>query len=86
LTQAANRLDAVLAAARRDNQGEVEVLTLDRLARLHAERGDLDEATALLAQADDLAPAVSHLMSDNDRIDREPAWSLAAASPLRPGS
>jgi len=56
------------------------------LARLHAERGDLDEATALLAQADDLAPAVSHLMSDNDRIDRDPAWSLAAASPLRPGS
>ena len=86
LTQAANRLDAVLAAARRDNQGEIEVLTLDRLARLHAERGDLDEATALLAQADDLAPAVSHLMSHNDRIDRDPAWSLAAASPLRPGS
>ena len=42
LTQAANRLDEVLAAARRDGQGEVEVLTLDRLARLHAERGDLD--------------------------------------------
>ena len=86
LTQAANRLDEVLAAARRDGQGEVEVLTLDRLARLHAERGDPIAATAFLAEADDLAPAVCHLMSDNDRIDRDPAWSLVAASPLRPGS
>jgi predicted ATPase/DNA-binding SARP family transcriptional activator/tetratricopeptide (TPR) repeat protein len=86
LTEAANRLDEVLAAARRDGQGEVEVLTLDRLARLHAERGDPITATAFLAQADDLAPAVCHLMSDNDRIDRDPAWSLVAASPLRPGS
>ncbi len=86
LTQAANRLDEALAAARRDGQGDVEVLLLDRLARLHAERGDLIAATAFLAQADDLAPAVSHLMSDNDRIDRDPAWSLVAASPLRPGS
>lgn len=84
-TLAGNRLVEVLAAARQAGQGEVEVLTLDRLARLHAEHGDLDDARALLAQADDRAAAASHLISDADRIDRAPAWSLATAYPVLPG-
>ena len=86
LTHAADHLDQVLATARRDGQGEVEVLTLDRLARLRAEAGDLGDAQALLSAADELAPVVYHLMSDSDRIDRDRAWSLIAASPLSPGS
>lgn len=75
-TQASNRLDEVLDAARRNHLKAVEVLTLDRLARLHAEQGNRDKATALLAEADDLAPAASHLMSDNDRFDRDAAYEL----------
>ncbi len=42
------RLDEVLAEARRDHDREVEVLTLDALARAAAERGDVGRAAQLL--------------------------------------
>jgi predicted ATPase/DNA-binding SARP family transcriptional activator len=81
LTHAAERLDAVLANARREGQAEVEVLTLDRLARLHAERGDVDDAQALVAAADDRAPGAYHLMSESDRIDRDQVGTMLSAAP-----
>jgi tetratricopeptide (TPR) repeat protein len=62
-----DRLEAVLSAARAAGDPEVEVLTLDALARLHAAAGRGDEATALRAAADDLMPAAAHLLTADDR-------------------
>jgi hypothetical protein len=61
------RLAAVLAAARTAGDPEVEVLTLDALARLHAAAGRVDEAAELRAAADDLMPAAGHLLTADDR-------------------
>jgi hypothetical protein len=61
------RLDQVLAAARRDRDPEIEVLTLDVLALLHASEGRTREARSLRAEADRLMPAARHLMTDADR-------------------
>ncbi len=36
---------------------------------LAAEAGDLDEAVALLAESDVLAPQVAHLVDEGDRYD-----------------
>ena len=68
----------MLGKARGERQAEVEVLTLDRLACLLAERGSLGDARALLAEADDRLPAVYHLISDGDRIDCARARPLLA--------
>jgi hypothetical protein len=62
-----DRLEAVLSAARAAGDPEVEMLTLDALARLHAAAGRGDEATALRAAADDLMPAAAHLLTADDR-------------------
>jgi tetratricopeptide (TPR) repeat protein len=56
-------LREVLVAARRDGDAEAELLTLDALAGLVPE----PEAAALREQADQLLPAVSHLVTDRDR-------------------
>lgn len=82
-------LAEVLAAARAGRDAEVELLTLDRLALLHAERGDpaqaetphaergdRAQAQALLAAADGLLPAVAHLVTEDDRIDAAAARLL----------
>jgi tetratricopeptide (TPR) repeat protein len=56
-------LERTLLAARQAGDTEVEVLTLDALARLLG-----DDARAL--EAERLAPSVRHLLTDDDRIDR----------------
>ena len=81
LPQAAERLAAVLANARREGNAEVEVLALDSLAGLHAAQGHLGDARDLLTRADSLIPAVYHLVSDTDRLDRDRARRLLAAAP-----
>ncbi|HEY7273504.1 MAG TPA: BTAD domain-containing putative transcriptional regulator [Actinoplanes sp.] len=66
------RLATVLAAARAAGDPEVEVLTLDALARLHAAAGRTDEAAAARAAADDLMPAAGHLLTPDDRRPSPP--------------
>jgi hypothetical protein len=56
-------LERTLAAAREAGDAEVQVLTLDALARILA-----DDARA--READRLLPAARHLVTDADRIDR----------------
>jgi tetratricopeptide (TPR) repeat protein len=70
---ARQRLSVALDHARRAQDHEAEVLTLDALARSHASAGELDEALALLAAADDVIPAAGHLVFDSDRIDARQA-------------
>ena len=62
-------LAGVLAAARAAGDREVEVLTLDRLALLHAEHGHASSARELLATADAAVPTVEHLVTGQDRVD-----------------
>jgi predicted negative regulator of RcsB-dependent stress response len=60
---------------------EIRLLTLDALAAVSAQQGRAAEAVALLAEADGLVPAVAHLVSDDDRIDRRQATSIMSGSP-----
>jgi tetratricopeptide (TPR) repeat protein len=69
LGQDCDALDAVLADARETGDREVQVLALDALARLAANRGDLATARRLLESADDLATGVQHVVDDLDRLD-----------------
>jgi tetratricopeptide (TPR) repeat protein len=64
-----DRLAGVLDAARSAGDAEVEVLTLDRLARLHAEQGHADQAHELHLRAEARLPAARHVVTDGDRID-----------------
>jgi len=80
VSQAAEQLAGMLANAHREGNVEIEVLALDRLARLHAERGEMGDALALLARADAAMPAVYHVVSDTDRIDHDQARSLLMAA------
>ena len=74
-------LEAVLQEARGSGNVEVQVQTLDALARLAASRGDLGQARTLLAEADTLAPLVAHVLDEADRYDADPARrSVTAAS------
>lgn len=77
---AGQRLTEVLAAARRTGDLEIQVLTLDALARVHAENDRPADALATLATADSLIGSAHHLVTDNDRIDRDRARCL-----LEPG-
>jgi tetratricopeptide (TPR) repeat protein len=61
------RLAGVLAAAREAGDPEIEVLTLDALARLHAADGRMEEAATLRAAADALMPVAGHLVTHDDR-------------------
>jgi predicted ATPase len=78
LPQAAARLADVLAAARDAHDREAEVLTLDAIARLHAEQGRVGDARSTLEAADNLMAFVRHLVTEDDRIDRDRARSLLA--------
>jgi len=62
-------LAGVLAAARAAGDREVEVLTLDRLALLHAEHRHASSARELLATADAAVSTVEHLVTGQDRVD-----------------
>ena len=62
-------LAGVLVAARAAGDREVEVLTLDRLALLHAEHGHAASARELLVAADDAVSTVEHLVTGQDRVD-----------------
>lgn len=78
--EAADRLTTV--AARAHGQGtEIEVLALDTLARLRVEQGRPIDARQLLARADDLMPALGHLLADADRPDRDQARALLTDAP-----
>ena len=69
-------LQAVLDAAREAHDTEVEVLALDTLAWVHAEAGHVATARDLLDTARVLSPAVAHLLSEHDRLDRDRAEAL----------
>jgi predicted ATPase/DNA-binding SARP family transcriptional activator len=74
------QLGAALQAARADRNVEVQVLALDALARLAAASGDEAAATSLLAEADTLAPHVTHLLDEHDRIDKNDALAQVIAT------
>jgi tetratricopeptide (TPR) repeat protein len=74
--QAGDRLVAVLTAARAAPDPEVELLTLDALARLHAEHGATADARAALAAADACLAVAGHLVTDGDRVDAGVARAL----------
>jgi hypothetical protein len=69
-------LDDVLAAARATGDREIELLTLDRLALLQAERGRTATARELLAAADTILPSIRHLVTDDDRADADRTRNL----------
>jgi predicted ATPase/DNA-binding SARP family transcriptional activator len=77
---AAERLTVVLADARLAHAVEPEVLALDILARIHADQGRPTDARTMLDAADRVMPSAGHLVTDNDRIDRDRARSLLSAS------
>jgi predicted ATPase/DNA-binding SARP family transcriptional activator len=69
-----DRLAAILDAARRDDDAPVEVLALDALARIAAQRGDAAAAAELTGAADRRMAAAAHFITERDRTDR-PAGS-----------
>ena len=73
-------LEQVLAQASAAENHEVTVYGKDALARLAAERGDLDLARRLLEEADTLAPAVAHLVDESDRLDAAMTRDLLATN------
>jgi tetratricopeptide (TPR) repeat protein len=77
--EAVRELSAVLAHARDGSDGEVELLTLDALARLDAHRGSRAQARETLDAADALMPAVAHLVTDGDRTDAVIARALISS-------
>lgn len=70
------RLTAVLDEAERRGDPEIEVLTLDALARAHADAHDISEAQELLDRADQLMPSAQHLIGEADRLDAVHARQL----------
>jgi tetratricopeptide (TPR) repeat protein len=73
---AAQRLITTLDSARQAPDHEIEVLSLDALARSHAEAGRISEARELIAAADQNMPSAGHLLSDLDRVDGHRARAL----------
>jgi hypothetical protein len=65
----AAQVAAVLEAARSAHSVEVQVYMLDALARLAAADNDRSTAWLLLAEANQLATHVGHLVDQNDRYD-----------------
>jgi hypothetical protein len=69
ISGAHERLVSILEIARTNDESHVEVFSLDALARVAAEHGDIDEACALSELADRRMEAVSHFITERDRID-----------------
>ncbi len=66
---AEDRLRVVLEESSSSAAPHVDVFAFDALARLAAERGDLDVARSLCASADLLMTSSSHFITDRDRTD-----------------
>jgi predicted ATPase/DNA-binding SARP family transcriptional activator len=71
------RLGAILEDARRENDAAVEVLALDALARIAAQRGDGAAARALCEAADRRMESASHFITDLDRSDARAVRQIA---------
>ena len=69
LSDAEQRLVAILAGARLDDDAPVEVFALDALARITADRDDLATALELCQAADRRMGSASHFITDRDRTD-----------------
>jgi hypothetical protein len=74
---AAERLEAILAAARRAGDDHVAVFALDALARAAAGAGDPGAARELAEEADRRMAAAAHFIAERDRADAR-AVSLPA--------
>ncbi len=74
---AEQRLVAILDEARRNDDTHVEVFALDALARITAEAGDTKTARELCETADRRMGAVSHFITDLDRIDAHAVRQMA---------
>jgi predicted ATPase/DNA-binding SARP family transcriptional activator len=74
---AEQRLVALLAEARREDDAPVEVLTLDALARIAAEGGDVATARDLCEAADLRMESASHFITDLDRTDARAVGQIA---------
>ncbi|GAB2469380.1 BTAD domain-containing putative transcriptional regulator [Xylanimonas ulmi] len=75
-TRDRDALEVVLALARATASQEAAILALDGLARLSAQEGDRQRATALVAEADALHRPLAHLLDDADRPDRAAALAV----------
>ena len=71
------RLEEILAEARRDDNAPVEVFALDALARIAAGRGEVAMARDLGQAADLRMKSASHFITDRDRTDARPVRQLA---------
>jgi hypothetical protein len=69
VSAAEERLVAILDAARREDDAQVEIFALDALARIAAAAGHGLAARDLLEAADLRTEAASHLMTVRDRTD-----------------
>lgn len=78
-TADASSLRDVLAEATTTGNDEVRVYALDALARLAAP-DEPEHARRLLTEADALAPALAHLVDEDDRFDRATAVGLLGPS------
>lgn len=74
------RLRAVLGDAERRRDPEIEVLTLDALARAAADAHDVVAAQTLLDRADQLMSSAQHLIGEADRLDGVHARDLLSRS------
>jgi predicted ATPase/DNA-binding SARP family transcriptional activator len=74
---AEQRLVAILAQARREDDAPVEVLALDALARIAVGRDDIATARDLCQEADRRMGAASHFITDLDRSDARAVRQIA---------
>ena len=78
---AQERLEAILDDARLGDDAPVEVLALDALARLAADRGDVAAARGLDDAADRRMESASHVITELDRTDAGGARRTPATRP-----
>ena len=74
---AEQRLVAILDRARLGEDAPVEVFALDALARIAADRNDLDTARELCEAADRRMKSASHFITDRDRTDARSVRQIA---------